>query len=206
MKKLLSFSLALMLLFAAFHAFSEATLSEAMGVIEGDTYSNAYMGFGFRGEGWKYSSQEELDSTDKLAKAMMEEDSVKNLEELGTVTIMRATASNGFDNVGAEVTYLGTNALILEVLGMKAFYESQADGIKQNLNAASLTVNSFEISSITVDGRDMACYRIEYSFMGIIDIAAIQFSFLQNKYMITITATAENLEAAEQALLNYFWL
>lgn len=205
MKKLIAAALAFFMLLAAAGACGEVTLEEALGVTEGDEYRNEFLGFGFRCEGWQYTSREELMSFQENAKSRLSQDAKKAIEEAGSVPLMMAFSPNGVDNVSMNMTFLGEEAAIYELLGMKTIYESQAEQIRDYIGSAGIALTAIEISSVIIDGREMVCYHAEYSLGGG-SLYAVQTSFVKDQYLVNFNATALTLEAAEDAIRCVFWM
>ena len=208
MKKIISIALALLMLLSSFGAWAETSVDEMQVTIEDGTYRNEFLGLGFRGEDWKYASEEEIAAAYELMKKLVtDEKTIQGIEEAGAVNILTVTAPNGIDNLVITITYLGNqNAAVYKLLGMKYVLEQQQDAIRQSLEAAGLNNISLDVGTVDIDGREMDCYRMSYSFMSILEMSALQFGYVTNQYLVTLTFTAQELSAAEDAATRLFWL
>ena len=63
-----------------------------------------------------------------------------------------------------------------------------------------------DVSSVVIDGRALPCLRMQYNYMGILNINAIQVSLLKDNYLVNITSTASDMKTAEDAICHVFWM
>ena len=139
------------------------------------------------------------------AKSRLSQDAKKAIEEAGSVPLMMAFSPNGVDNVSMNIIFLGEEAVLYELLGMKMIYESQAEQIGDYIGSAGIALVAIEVSSVVIDGREMVCYHAEYSLNGG-SLYAVQTSFVKDQYLVNFNATALSLEAAEDAIQCVFWM
>ena len=205
MKKWTACSLALTLLFTAACALAEINARDVMGVVEDGEYKNDYAGFGFFCEDWKVLTEEEIASAYDLSEDFFTEEFSKAMEQRDSLCFLMAKAAAGKDSITGVVTNEGTAAVLYHTLGFRTMYRLEAVKLKKNLESYGITVVSVEISTITVDGREMACMRIEEIMDGV-HAYVIGVSLMKGQYRIDFGAASTDFDGAEAILARFFWL
>ena len=205
MKKTLALFLALALLFTSHWAFAEATRQDVIGVVEGGDYKNAYAGFGFHLGDWQVASETDIASVYEKSEDYFTEDFSKAMEERDSLCFFMAIADEGKESAMSVITNEGAAAGLYHVLGFRTMYRMENAKLKKSLESYGITVVSMEVGSITVDGREMACMRIEESLDGV-SMCVIEVSLMKGQYRIDFSASSTDFESAEAIIERYFWL
>ena len=205
MKKWTAFSLALTLLLTAACALAEINARDVMGAVENGVYRNEYAGFGFSCEDWQIMTEEEIASAYDLSEGFFTEEFSKAMEQRDSLCFLMAKAAEGKDSIVGTVTNERTAAVLYHTLGFRTMYRMEAGKLKRNLESYGITVVSMDISTVTVDGREMPCLRIEETLDGA-SAYLIGVSLIKGQYRIDIGASSADFEGAEAILAQFFWL
>ena len=205
MKKRTAFSLALTLLLAAACALAEINAGEVMGVVENGVYRNAYAGFGFSCEDWQVLTEEEIASAYDLSEDFFTDEFSKAMERRDSLCFLMAKAAEGKGSIVGTITNEGAAALLYHTLGFRSMYRMEAAKLRKNLESYGITVVSVDISTVTVDGREMACMRIEEIIDGV-HACVIGISLIQGPYRIDFGVSSTDFDGAEAILARFFWL
>ncbi len=205
MKRNMALFLALALAFTAGCAFAEATRQDVIGVVEGGDYKNAYAGFGFHLGDWQVASETDIASVYEKSEDYFTEDFSKAMEARDSLCFFMAIADEGKESAMSVITNEGAAAGLYHVLGFRTMYRMENAKLKKSLESYGITVVSMEVGSITVDGREMACMRIEESLDGV-RMCVIEVSLMKGQYRIDFSASSTDFESAEAIIERYFWL
>ena len=205
MKKWTALSLALTLLLTAACALAEINARDVMGAVENGVYRNEYAGFGFSCEDWQIMTEEEIASAYDLSKDFFTEEFSKAMEQRDSLCFLMAKAAEGTGSIVGTVTNEGTAALLYHTLGFRTMYRMEAGKLKRNLESYGITVVSMEISTVTVDGREMPCLRIEETLDGV-SAYLLGVSLIQGQYRIDFGVSSTDFDSAEAILAQFFWL
>ena len=205
MKKCMALFLALALLFIAACAFAEATRQEVTGVVEDGDYKNAYAGFGFHLGDWQVASETDIASVYEKSEDYFTEDFSKAMEQRDSLCFFMAIADEAKESAMSVITNEGASAALYHALGFRNMYRMEAARLKKNLESYGISVVSMDIGTITVDGREMSCMRIEESLDGV-SMCVIEVSLMKGQYRIDFSASSTDFESAEAIIERYFWL
>ena len=205
MKKCMALFLSLALLFTASRAFAEATRQDVIGVVEDGDYKNTYAGFGFHLGDWQVASETDIASVYEKSEDFLTEDFSKAMEARDSLCFFMAIADEGKESAMSVITNEGAAAGLYHALGFRTMYRMEAAKLKKNLESYGITVVSMEVGSIAVDGREMACMRIEESLDGV-SMCVIEVSLMKGQYRIDFSASSTDFESAEAIIERYFWL
>ncbi len=205
MKRWIAFSLALALLLAAACAFAEINARDVMGVVEDGVYKNAYAGFGFSCEDWQVMTEEEIASVYDQSEHVLTEEFSKAMDRRDSLCFLMAKAAEGKDSIVGTITNEGTAAVLYHTLGFRTMYRMEAAKTRKNLESYGITVVSMDISTVTIDGREMPCLRIEETLDGV-HVCSIAVSLVKGQYRIDFGASSTDFDGAEAILARFFWL
>ncbi len=222
MKKLVSLLLTLLMTFSVFSAFAEAipvepedalsladaTLEDVMGVIDGDVYTNPYLGIGFTlpaGQNWTYYSEEEILQANKLAQALATGELKDVLSESQNIILMYAAGPMGSPNVSIQILDLGVSGTLVNLIGLSTILEPQLDTMKKTLENSGMNNVEVILDTMLIDGREEVCIRISYSYFGI-KAYTVQVCYIQGDYAVYVASGASEDGVADQLLGNVFWL
>ncbi len=205
MKKCMALFLALALLFIAACAFAEATRQEVTGVVEDGDYKNAYAGFGFHLGDWQVASETDIASVYEKSEDYFTEDFSKTMEQRDSLCFFMAIADEAKESAMSVITNEGASAALYHALGFRNMYRMEAAKLKKNLESYGISVVSMDIGTITVDGREMACMRIEETLDGV-TVYSIEVSLMKGQYRIDLGASSTDLDSAEAIMARFFWL
>jgi hypothetical protein len=205
MKRIIGLFLAVTLLFTISCAFAEATWQDVIGVVEDGDYKNTYAGFGFHLGDWQVASETDIASVYEKSEDYFTEDFSKAMEARDSLCFFMAIADEGKESAMSVITNEGAAAGLYHALGFRTMYRMEAAKLKKNLESYGITVVSMEVGSITVDGREMACMRIEESLDGV-SMCVIEVSLIKGPYRIDIGASSTDFDSAEAIMARFFWL
>lgn len=210
MRKTTAFVAALIVLFQTATAVSgpSSIPEEAAGSFEDGVYMNPYLGFGFRCDGWVFLSDEDLLDRGGTNARILGPDYLTSADELLEETVMAATLPDYGDTVIVAVRYLGSSAAYYEALGEEFLMENLADSYKSSFTDPFI-LDSFEITELSINGYELPCYRIEYSFSTLWyggSIHAVYTMFISEDYLVTVTASAGTMDSVYEALRHLFWM
>ena len=208
MKKLTAIVLALILAMSMTCVFAEpaeASFADLLGTVNGDTYENAALGFGFKAEDWKFLSEEEIAANMQLTKALLGEEAAKYLESGTQLQVMMATAPDGITNINAVATYLGSNAAAIEQYGLENVMEAGKSEFASTIQNAGLKVDSLEVVKFQVAGKEIPTYKCQLSAFGV-SLVSDGLYFISGDYMVIITISALDDATAEDVMNGIYWL
>ena len=205
MKRNMALFLALALAFTAGCAFAEAARQDVTGAVEDGDYKNAYLGFGFHCGDWQVASETDIASVYEKSEDYFTDDFAKAMEQRDSLCFFMAKAGEGKESAMAVITNEGAAAGLYHALGFRTMYRMEAAKLKKNLESYGITVVSMEVGSIAVDGREMACMRIEESLDGV-SMCVIEVSLIKGPYRIDISASSTDFDSAEAIMARFFWL
>ena len=176
-----------------------------LGVINGDTYENAFLGIGCTLEGWKYLTEEEILESNNLAKDILSEEGQKILEESTNFIMMAAQSPDGLNNVNIQVRNAADYMETFKMMGMMAVAEAGLDSFKTSLESSGFTDVSVSVKEITIGDQTVPCLRGEYK------ISSIQAYFYQpwltsGDYLVFITLTCALSDSGSDVLSNFYLL
>ena len=119
--------------------------------------------------------------------------------------IFQAIADEGKESAMSVITNEGAASALYHALGFRTMYKMENAKLKKSLESYGITVVSMEVGSITVDGREMACMRIEESLDGV-SMCVIEVSLMKGQYRIDFSASSTDFESAEAIMARFFWL
>ena len=205
MKRTVVLFLAVTLLFTASCAFAEATRQDVTGFVEDGDYKNAYAGFGFHLGDWQIASETDIASVYEKSEDYFTEDFSKAMEGRDSLCFFMAIADEDKESVMSVITNEGAASGLYHALGFRTMYRMEAAKLKKSLESYGITVVSMEFGSITVDGCEMPCMRIEESLDGV-RMCVIEVSWMKGQYRIDIGASSTDFESAEAIMARFFWL
>ena len=204
-KRIIGLFLTVTLLFTISCAFAEATWQDVIGVVEDGDYKNAYAGFGFHLGDWQVASETDIASVYEKSEDFFTEDFSKAMEERDSLCLFMAIADEGKESTMSVITNEGAASGLYHALGFRNMYRMEAAKLKKNLESYGISVVSLDVGTITVDGREMPCMRIEESLEGV-STYVIEVSWMKGQYRIDIGASSTDFESAEAIMERFFWL
>ncbi len=205
MKKTMALFLTMALLFTSRWAFAEIARQDVIGVVEGGDYKNAYAGFGFHLGDWQVASETDIASVYEKSEDYFTEDFSKAMEERDSLCFFMAIADEAKESAMSVITNEGAASALYHALGFRNMYRLEAAKLKKNLESYGIGVVSMDIGTITVDGREMACIRIEETMDGVA-VYAIEVSMMKGSYRIDFGASSTDFDSAEAIMARFFWL
>ena len=210
MKKTAALIVSLFLLMNAADGLAKASFlpREAYGAVEDGVYMNTYLGFGFRGDGWDFLTEEVRNDNVAFAERAFGLYSLQPEKDASSAIIMSANLSGYADTVSVTAYDLGEAAAYYEMLGEDCFMESGFDAFRESLEA-TCEVRSLTLSSVDVSGWEMTCYQAEFSISNTffsVNTALIRTCFFAEGCLVIIDSSASTMEMAKEALGRLFWL
>ena len=205
MKKCMALFLAATLVFTASCASAEAARQDMIGVVEDGDYKNAYAGFGFHCGDWQVMSETEVAFLYEKLDDVLTEEFSNTMEQRDSLCFFSAKAVEGKESVSAVITNEGAAAALYHTLGFRNMYRMENAKLKKNLESYGISVVSLDVGTITVDGREMTCIRIEEIVEGV-TVYSIEVSLMKGQYRIDIVASSTDRDSAEAIMARFFWL
>ena len=189
-------------------ALQERALS--LGVVEGDTYTNTYAGFGCTlGSGWTIVPADQLQELPEIVKDAVDGTAVgEAMEDVQQFTDMAAENAELFCNMNVLFQKLGLQErlayMLLSEEDVVDATLSQKDVMIEAYTAMGLNVTSMEKVSVTFLGEEHFALKTVAETEGIPCYMLQVFRHNLGEYMITMTLTSF-LEDNTESMLELFY-
>ena len=189
-------------------ALQERALS--LGVVEGDTYTNTYAGFGCTlGTGWTIVPADQLQELPEIVKDAVDGTAVgEAMEDVQQFTDMAAENAELFCNMNVLFQKLGLQErlayMLLSEEDVVDATLSQKDVMIEAYTAMGLNVTSMEKVSVTFLGEEHFALKTVAETEGIPCYMLQVFRHNLGEYMITMTLTSF-LEDNTESMLELFY-
>lgn len=201
MKKILSVFLVLTLLLsagaAAFAAEPEKDAAEVLGVKDGNTYANEFLGImASFAEDWAVLSDEETaEAMGYVADNLENVELAEQLRSSGVVCDLYAMAlDNSGDNINIQLENLGF--LYGLTMSEDAYYKAAVPQLEDALNQMGLTNLSIEKETIDFAGEEHLSCLVSGEYNGV-PLYERMVMLKAGSYMATVTAFSFDLQSAE---------
>ena len=201
------FLLVLLALSLAAAACAQAvTADDILGTVDGNIYENRMIGLGctFDAGSWHYQSEDEIAATNKLAKAMMNDDLLKMVETAQNVTVMAVQSGTGIENVNVQIQNVKDYVSVYESVGLKYVANLTIDQFKQALESLGYSNLTMTIGDTVIGGETFTCLDAAGILAGV-QVYMKQVWMISGEYMIYITATS-GLTNNTDDLISHFYL
>lgn len=174
-----------------------------LGTVNGGTYESAYFGFGCTlDEEWTYADEDTLlGMIQDTADLLDDEDYKDELLNADVFYDMAVTYSDGITNMNVVIQDI--NAVFGMLLDEQKIVELTAKQLPEQLEAASMDVQSCEASTIEFAGAEHSCIYI-HSLISGVDYYQLQVYIKNGSYISCITLSSP-LEENLDAMLSFFY-
>lgn len=187
-KKFITF--AVLVLAAAILAGCSAKGGYVPGVLEGDTYTNSYLGYSFTlPEGWSFATQEELDEMMVGADELIKEDMKEAYEYSKLATIYDMVAMDGY---GRNIMVMLDN-LKMYLGGMNTDEAQYIDTLNSQLSGISEEVvyqtvgYPYDISALGRQWKVLTVEAVDYGFYQTYCVSKL------DNYMVAVIITSDDV-------------
>ncbi len=205
MKRYAALLLALLLVFCALPARAFVTLEDAMGAVDGATYTNALLNLGCALPGWRYWTKEEvLSRTGQIGERS---DSLREKMEKGALCIVMGAENQDGCTIGISLTFIGSEAALFARVGMKAVFSAQLQAVKKSLESQGLENVKVKNGSVLLDGHREYALRMSYTSHGV-SYDGLQMPFIWDQYVVKIDVLvpAGLSVTPEDVFQRFYWL
>lgn len=209
MKKTLIALAVLVLLLSCASSLAEATLSDALGIIDTDTYTNPYLGLGCTLPGWYFNQGNGMVAEDQFPDEMLADSLTNVLKTAKSITVMTAAADlSGAPCLSIHFSYLSRNmAPIIEKAGLTAILPGDFMDVRKAYESYGAENVDIHLSTVSIGGQDEAAVVIRYTQEGVSYIV-IQAILVCDGCLASIAsfAPADRAEEAEEVFSLFFRL
>ncbi len=178
-------------------------VDEMFGTVTDDTYENPFLGLGCRLEGWHYYSDEELQGVNQRTKAALSDEFDDLVDQ--NIGLMMVEQPGGMQNVNIQLQNIKNNVSIYELMGTKTVAENSISEFKLPLEAANFTDIQLEVGEQTIGDQTFTCMIGQYKIKGV-QIYFRQVWFVQDIYLVTVTATTVLEDKTEEVFSQFYLL
>ncbi len=211
MKRATAFVLLLLVLLHALWSCAEspAVPEEVFGEVVEGIYRNPCLGFGFSCDGWHYQTEEERERNVNINSRAWDVDFEEDGKKTSWVTVMSANLPDYQDSINVGCLFLGNDAAYFENMDERELMEMLLDSAKESIEESGFTIDSFDLSDISISGYELPCYLAECSLSNMWYMShffMIETYFISESYMVSIIAYADDSETAKDILQHIFWM
>lgn len=179
----------------------EVPVIDTIGEAEGNTYENAFLGFGFTlPEGWSFYSKDQINELNSITQDMLDEDIAKQLEEANVIYDMYALDQYG-NSVNIVMEKISAIASI--AIDEKTYAEASAQQLPEALKQIGLADVSTEITNTTFNGAEHVSIDVVGTAEGFSLYEKI-ICIKTGQYMVCVTVATTH-ENTTDAVLEYFY-
>jgi len=193
MKKCSVISLVLVLALLAGCGGGGSSGKYAPGTLNGDTYTNEYIGYSFTlPDGWSFATQEELDEMMDAGGDLLNEDQKAGAEyaKIATIYDMMAQSPAGYNIM------VMLDNLKLYVGGTGTSVEDYIESLVTQLEAVnSMSYTCGEVTQVSAFGRDWSVLPAELTGTGIYQTYNI---CRIDDYMVAVIVTSDKIEPVNE--------
>jgi type III secretory pathway component EscV len=172
-----------------------------LGTNDGTKYENAFLGIGFRADGWIFSTDEEIAQQNGLTMDLLDEDTAKIFENASVVTDMVAQSEDGTQNVNITIEKASA---ALNILATEQLYaENSVDALKSALEGMGAENLDIKIGEAQIGSDTHPTLEISYDYMGA-ELYQKAVILKKGSYFASITVTSV-YEDSTDALVDMFY-
>lgn len=174
-----------------------------LGTIRGDTYENAFFGFGCVLPGWRYDSAGELMDRNQIAYDSLPENMAAMIRQDQGTLLMFAAAEGGLRNVNLSVSYLEGAENTARQLGMRTIAESLSEYMLWNMIGMGRYDAKMTVVTAFIGGEQFYGYDISYSAVGGMTCQRSLF-FVKGDYVASLVFTADSFEKIDEIVSAFY--
>jgi len=174
----------------------------SLGVVEDGVYHSDFLSMGFAlPEGWEFYTREQIMEFNNAAYDTAGEEYQEIVESADVVFDMYASGPAG-DSV--NVTLEKIDEATLEALDIKENFALLEDTFRTSFENMGLSDIAFDITDISVDGRDLPAMLLTGKIEGV-EMYQLQFNAKYPGYLAAVTAVTLYEDGTQQLLDGIYW-
>lgn len=175
----------------------------SLGSVSGTAYESKFIGLGCKfPAGWNFYNEEQMKELNNLSNEVLGDDYLEALEDATVIQDMFATSADQLSNM--TVALEKVSALQLATLDVAKNFEAVANTVVSTYEASGFSNVTYEIDSITIEGKEFATLNVKGEISGI-SIYQTSIGIKCSGYLATIAVTS-NDTATLESLLDSFYL
>lgn len=179
------------------------TVDELLGTLEGDTYTNTFLGLGCDLSGMHFNTKEEIEAINNLTKSLLTEDVAAMAD--ANITVMMAEAQGSQQSLMIQVQNMKESAAAYRTIGLKAIAEASISRFVSMFEAQGMTDVQLTVADQDIGGQAFTSYNIDYNYLGL-HMYTRQVWMLKDDYIVYITATSASENTKDELFTRFFLL
>ena len=185
-------------------AFAETvTVDELLGTLEGETYTNTFLGLGCDLSGMHFNTKEEIETINNLTKTLLTEDVAAMAD--ANITVMMAEAQGSQQSLMIQVQNMKEYAATYRTIGLKAIAEALLSQYVSMFEAQGMTDVQLTVADQDIGGQTFTSYNMDYNYLGL-HMYTRQVWMLKDDYIVYITATSASENTKDELFTRFFLL
>ena len=173
-----------------------------LGTANALNYENKFIGLGLNlKSGWTFSTDEQIKELNNIAADLAGEEFKQAMENATIIYDMQAKSDNQVDNVIVNLEKV--DALTLSILDLEQNLKSAFDLIKNSLENMGYNNISYQMGTITIDGKSFPSMTISMQVQGI-NVYQKMFSIKCDGYLASINITSVSLDTINDILSGFY--
>ncbi|MCR5565959.1 MAG: hypothetical protein K6F61_03845 [Clostridiales bacterium] len=185
-------------------AFAETvTVDELLGTLEGETYTNAFIGLGCDLSGMHIDSKEEIEAVNNLTKSLLSEDISALVQD--NITVMSANSADRTQSINIQLRNMKEYVTAYRTIGLKAIAEASLSQYVSMLETQGMTELNFSVADQDIGGQAFTSMDGDCMYLGM-HMYTRQVWMLKGDYLVYVTATSLNDNTKDELFTRFFLL
>lgn len=182
----------------------KSTEAFSLGVTEGSTYENKYLGLGLKiPDGWSFYDDEKIAELNGIVTEHMDEDMVDAMKEAEYFYDLYAVSADEQESV--NIIFEKSTISQIATLDLEEYAETVVEGVEETYASMGFTVLEKDIDEIEIDGKDYTAYFLKSDMQGR-TVYQAGFSVKKTNYIVSIAMAATSEDGLKELVDAFYHL